>query len=158
VSVKLGQPEPESNFVLDVNRTLPQAAHLYCPVSLLWRSVPVHGGSVSLPYSTRSWRGVSFLGIYSSFMCCVMLTNNLLYNAGFIVQSFFFMMRVLIVNNLCGFAQLLKGSFPNSNELIRIPSFGWLLVIRQHILSSVLLSILFDIIRAGRCFAPVRSE
>ena len=33
-SVKLGQPVPESNFVSEENRSAPQAAHWYVPLSL----------------------------------------------------------------------------------------------------------------------------
>jgi hypothetical protein len=33
-SVKLGQPLPDSNFVSDVNSSLPQAAHAYVPSAL----------------------------------------------------------------------------------------------------------------------------
>ena len=33
-SVKLGQPVPESNLVSELNRSEPQAPHLYMPVAL----------------------------------------------------------------------------------------------------------------------------
>jgi hypothetical protein len=32
-SVKLGQPQPESNFTSELNNSVPQAAHLYAPRS-----------------------------------------------------------------------------------------------------------------------------
>tara|TARA_Y100000310_G_C20446856_1_gene698831 strand:- start:503 stop:706 length:204 start_codon:yes stop_codon:yes gene_type:complete len=66
-------------------------------------------------------------------------------------------MRSLIVKILCGFTQLLKGSFPFENELTGMAFAGPFEVIKQQILSSPLLNVLFDTIRTGRFFAFVRS-
>jgi hypothetical protein len=52
VSQKLGQPVPESNFVSELNREFPQAAHTYIPVFLFFRSFPVNAGSVPFSRST----------------------------------------------------------------------------------------------------------
>src|ERR1022692_91177 len=58
-SVKLGQPLPESNFASDENSSLPHAAQVYAPCSLLWSNAPVNGASVPARRSTAYCSGVS---------------------------------------------------------------------------------------------------
>jgi len=50
-SKKLGQPDPDSNFVSDEKSGVPHAAHTYVPASLFSSSSPVNGASV--PFSRR---------------------------------------------------------------------------------------------------------
>src|SRR6202022_1484900 len=50
-SQKLGQPVPDSNFVLELNSSAPQAAQVYVPSALVWTYLPVNGRSV--PFARR---------------------------------------------------------------------------------------------------------
>ena len=52
-SVKLGQPEPDSNFVVESNSSAPQAAQRNTPSSWLSQYLPVKARSV--PASRRMW-------------------------------------------------------------------------------------------------------
>ena len=52
-SKKLGQPLPDSNFVVESNSSAPHAAHVYVPSSWLCTSSPLHGRSV--PASRSTW-------------------------------------------------------------------------------------------------------
>jgi len=61
---ELGQPVPDSNFALEENSSLPQAAHRYRPSSWLWTYVPVNGGSV--PWRRR----ISYCSGVSSWRHC----------------------------------------------------------------------------------------
>src|SRR3954453_6224102 len=58
-SVKLGQPVPESNFVLELNSSLPHAAQRYIPSSFECTYLPVNGGSVPCRRMTSYSSGVS---------------------------------------------------------------------------------------------------
>src|SRR5580693_4942680 len=58
-SVKLGQPVPDSNFVSELNRSLPQPAQRYIPEPLLYTYSPVNGASVPARRSTSYCSGVS---------------------------------------------------------------------------------------------------
>src|SRR4051812_9342307 len=58
-SVKLGQPGPESNFVLELNSSLPHAAQRYIPSSFECTYFPVKGGSVPCRRITSYSSGVS---------------------------------------------------------------------------------------------------
>ena len=58
-SVKLGQPEPDSNFVSAVNSSASQAAQRYSPESLLYVYSPVNAGSVPASRRTLYCSGVS---------------------------------------------------------------------------------------------------
>src|SRR3989344_4483957 len=59
-SEKLGQPEPESNFVSEAKSGVPQAAQVYMPLSLLRKRDPVNGISVPFSRSVLYCFGVSF--------------------------------------------------------------------------------------------------
>lgn len=56
---KLGQPVLESNLALEENKGLPQAAHIYMPLSLVWMYCPVKGVSVPFSLKIRYCSGVS---------------------------------------------------------------------------------------------------
>src|SRR5947208_6071325 len=58
-SVKLGQPEPESNFVSELNSSAPQPAHLNTPWSLVRAYLPVNGASVACRRNTAYCSGVN---------------------------------------------------------------------------------------------------
>src|SRR3954454_15139262 len=58
-SVKLGQPVPESNFVLELKSSLPHAAQRYIPSSFECTYLPVKGGSVPCRRITSYSSGVS---------------------------------------------------------------------------------------------------
>src|SRR5512132_3202888 len=63
-SVKLGQPEPDSNFVSALNRALPQPAQRYTPSPFSLTYLPVHGRSVAW------WRRTSYAAGSSSWRHC----------------------------------------------------------------------------------------
>ena len=52
--VEPGQPVPESNFVSELNSSLPQAPQRYMPSAFECVYAPVNGGSV--PFSRRMWK------------------------------------------------------------------------------------------------------
>src|SRR3954452_696393 len=58
-SVKLGQPVPESNLVLESNSSAPQPAQRYTPSSCLSQYLPVNARSVPPLRSTSYCSGVS---------------------------------------------------------------------------------------------------
>src|SRR3954454_24983282 len=58
-SVKLGQPEPDSNFVSASNSSAPQPAHVYVPSAWLSTYLPLKGRSVPALRSTWYCSGVS---------------------------------------------------------------------------------------------------
>src|SRR4051794_36479527 len=78
-SVKLGQPVPESNFVLALNSSWPHAVQRYIPSSFECTYLPVKGGSVpwrritSYSSGVSSWRHSS--SVFSTLMLsmCVLL-------------------------------------------------------------------------------------
>src|SRR4051812_49280715 len=67
-SVKLGQPDPESNLVPELNRSAPHPPHLYIPVAFSWVYLPVNGGSVAAWRSTAYWSGASSSRHWSSVL------------------------------------------------------------------------------------------
>src|SRR3954454_16337949 len=56
-SKKLGQPDPESNFAVDLNRGASQALHRERPSRCSSRSAPLHGRSVAASRSTLNSLG-----------------------------------------------------------------------------------------------------
>ena len=60
-AVKLGQPQPESNFCAESNNWAPQQTQRNTPESLQSQYSPVNAGSVSLFLVTRYCRAVSWL-------------------------------------------------------------------------------------------------
>src|SRR3989338_5106197 len=59
-SLKLGQPDPESNLVLDEKSASPHPAQVYIPSFLLSQNLPVNAGSVPFSLKTRYCSGESF--------------------------------------------------------------------------------------------------
>src|SRR5690242_14872198 len=59
-SQKLGQPVPESNFVPDLKRSVPQQTHLYIPTPLWFQYLPVKGRSVAEQRATSYCSALSF--------------------------------------------------------------------------------------------------
>src|SRR4051794_20607255 len=65
-SVKLGQPEPESNLVSELNSSAPQPAQVYMPLAFSCTYLPANGGSVACLRSTAYWSGASSSRHWSS--------------------------------------------------------------------------------------------
>jgi hypothetical protein len=57
---KLGQPDFESNLLLESNNIEPQHLHEYTPFSLFCRRLPENGGSVPRFTHTSYSSGVNF--------------------------------------------------------------------------------------------------
>jgi len=57
--VKLGQPQPASNFVSDSNSAAPQHTQVYCPSAVWFQYWPVKARSVPFWRVTRYCSGVS---------------------------------------------------------------------------------------------------
>ena len=57
---KLGQPQPLSNFVSEVNNSAPQHTQRYLPASWWFQYSPVKGGSVPFSWVTWNCSGVSW--------------------------------------------------------------------------------------------------
>src|SRR3954454_15223672 len=84
-SVKLGQPVPESNFVLELNSSLPHALQRYMPSSFECTYLPVKGGSVPCRRITSSSSGVSSWRHSSSdFSTLVLSMCVLLWQRGYV--------------------------------------------------------------------------
>src|SRR3954471_6246071 len=81
-SVKLGQPVPESNFVPELNSSLPHAAQRYIPSSFECTYLPVNGGSVpcrripSYSSGVSSWRHSSSVFSTLVLSMCVLLLEQ----------------------------------------------------------------------------------
>src|SRR3954470_1685790 len=78
-SVKLGQPVPESNFVLELNSSLPHAAQRYMPSSFECTYLPVNGGSVPWRRNTSYSSGVSCSRHSSSVFSTLASISDLLF-------------------------------------------------------------------------------
>src|SRR5215213_10067512 len=74
-ALKLGQPHPESNFASELNSSLPQAAHLYVPLSFVKLYSPVNGRSVAFRRATAYCSGVSSRLHSSSVLVTFLLIN-----------------------------------------------------------------------------------
>jgi hypothetical protein len=66
---KLGQPVPDSNFVFEEKRWLPQQTQTYRPSSLQSQYLPVKAGSVPSFRATENCSGVSRRRHSSAITC-----------------------------------------------------------------------------------------
>src|SRR3982074_1218022 len=75
-SQKLGHPVPDSNFVFELSRSVPHAAHVWVPSALVWTYLPVNGRSVPLPRRMSYCSGVSSARHSASVFEILVLTSG----------------------------------------------------------------------------------
>lgn len=75
-AVKLGQPVPDSNFVPEAKRSLPQTRHVYTPASWWSQYSPLNGRSVPFSTQTRYWSGVSRCRSSDLSIDCTKMTSG----------------------------------------------------------------------------------